>query len=236
MRGRLAHVALVSAHAFREIHRTRVLLASALAGLAVCLVTVLATELSYGAARKVSLDLSLGLASIAVKVAALAYGMDLVSREMERRTLQMVLSRSVSRASFLVGRSLGLFGVLAAGALVVSALGLLSFLSFGGEPTPGIALCVGALLVEAAVVMQMGVLLSLVLGRALVVLGVVSAPPFRGRLPARNRCHYARLRPSPRRHLRAGLAGSGCCCYCCCRIGLCPGSTDTYCCRLGSRF
>lgn len=174
MRTGLAHVALVAAHAFREVHRTRALLAAVLAGLVVCCVTVLATKLSFGAARKVSLDVSLGLVSIWVKVAALAYGMNLVSREVERRTLHAVLSRSVSRASFLVGRSLGLLGVLVAGALAVSALGLLSFLFFGGAPAPGVALCVAALLVEGCLVMGLGVFLSLVVGRALVVLAVVS--------------------------------------------------------------
>ena len=175
MRRDVRHAALVARHAFHEIHRTRAFAGTVLAGLAICCLTVLATELSFGAVHKVSLDISLGLASVTVKVMALAYGTGLVGGEAGRGTLHAVLCRSVSRPAFLVGRSLGLLGVLVVNALALFALGLASFAFFGGRPTQGVALCVAALLLEGVLVMAMGVFLSLLVDRALAVLAVLGA-------------------------------------------------------------
>ncbi|MCY4644062.1 MAG: ABC transporter permease subunit, partial [Bacteriovoracales bacterium] len=126
----IKHITTVSKYTFHEIYKTNIFLSTIFIGFLICIVTILATKLSFGAVHKVSLDISLGLISLSVKVISLVYGINLLGKEIEQRTLHVVLSRSVSRGSFLVGKISGLGLILIVNTMAVALIGILAFIFF----------------------------------------------------------------------------------------------------------
>ncbi len=170
----IQHIWIVSKYTFYEIYKTKIFLSTIFVGLLIFLFTVLATKLSYGAVQKVSLDISLGLISLSAKIIAIIYGTNLISKEIELRTLQMVLARSVSRASFLLGKTIGPLLILSVNVFSISLIGILSFLFFEGEITLTIVLCFISILIESGIILSLGILLSLFTNRVLAVLIILS--------------------------------------------------------------
>ena len=143
-------------------------------GFSFSLFTTVATNLSFGAIHKVSLDISLGLISLSVKIIALVYGINLLKNEIDRRTLQVVLSRAVSRESFLLGKIIGLFGILTVNIIVIASIGIFSFLLFGGEMSQAIFLSICSFLIEGMLVLSLSVCVSLFMNQVLGIIAVVS--------------------------------------------------------------
>jgi len=69
---------------------------------------------------KVAADLSLGTASFIGVILTLFWGTQLISKDLEKRTIQMVLARAVSRSEYVIGKFLGI------SLIIVSSMFLLS--------------------------------------------------------------------------------------------------------------
>lgn len=124
---------IVARYTFIDVYRSKVMASVIFLGLGLLLVAYIASEFSYGAPAKVALDFSLGLTTISNLVMAIFIGGTLIRKEIEQRTLYMILSRSISRSSFLTGKILGLSTVLLTNTIVLSVLGQLIFYYFGGS-------------------------------------------------------------------------------------------------------
>ena len=170
----IRHVWIVSKYTFYEIYKTKIFLSTIFVGLLIFLFTLLATKLSYGANQKISLDISLGLISLSAKAIAIIYGINLLAKEIELRTLQIILTRSVSRPSFLIGKILGPFFILVVNVLSIFLIGILSFLFFGGKVNFLIILCLISILLESGLILSLGILFSLFMNRVLNVLIILS--------------------------------------------------------------
>ena len=171
----IRHILIVSKYTFYEIYKTKIFLSTVFIGLLIFSFSILATKLSYGASQKVSLDISLGLISLSTKVIAFIYSINLLAKEIELRTLQIILVRSISRSSFLMGKILGPFFILAVNVFSIFLIGILSFLFFGGTVTPMIILCLFSILTESILILFMGIFLSLFTNKVLAVLMMLSA-------------------------------------------------------------
>ena len=170
----LKHIITVGKYTFHEIYKTKVFFTTFFIGFCILSFTILATKLSFGAIHKVSLDISLGLISLSAKIIALVYGMNLLKNEIDRGTLQVVLSRAISRESFLLGKIFGLFGILTVNITVIAFIGIFSFLLFGGKMSLTILLSLFSFLVEGALVLNLSVCFSLFMNQVLGVLTIVS--------------------------------------------------------------
>lgn len=100
--------------------------------LGLVIVSYVASEFAYGAPAKVALDVGLGIMSISNLIIAIFIGATLLSREIEQRTLYMIISKPVSRASFILGKILGLSSVLLLNSLVLGLLSVSLFIYYGG--------------------------------------------------------------------------------------------------------
>jgi Cu-processing system permease protein len=111
---------------FREARRNRVTVIVAAFAVALVLGAVLLTEATVSTLERVLTDLGLGSMSLMLTLLAIFLSSGLLSKEIERRTIFMVVSRPISRAMFLLAR-------LAGNMLTLGVVLLLMGLLFLGE-------------------------------------------------------------------------------------------------------
>lgn len=115
--GPVIAIARVSA---REILRGRILYGAFVVCLAILSVGFLAAKLSFISPDRMMIDFGVTAVSLCSSAVGVLFGSSLIAKEMERKTWFVVLSRPVSRAQFLLGQYLGLFGVIALNAVILS--------------------------------------------------------------------------------------------------------------------
>jgi ABC-type transport system involved in multi-copper enzyme maturation permease subunit len=103
---------LIAHNTYREATRDRALAGMVGAGLAILAVIQLATPLALGEGTRLTIDLGLSAISLVGLLTVLLIGTSLVAKELERRTIFNLLSRPISRSSYLVGKWLGLTAAL----------------------------------------------------------------------------------------------------------------------------
>jgi ABC-type transport system involved in multi-copper enzyme maturation permease subunit len=109
----IRRVSVIAANVFREIFRERALYLLGFYAVALLLAARLLPELSAGMAdRKIILDVGLAGIQILGLVLAIFVGTSLVNREVEKRTLLVLMAKPVSRSEFIVGKFFGLSSVL----------------------------------------------------------------------------------------------------------------------------
>jgi ABC-type transport system involved in multi-copper enzyme maturation permease subunit len=117
----IRRVSVMAGNVFREVFRERALYLLGFYAVALLLAARLLPELSASLAdRKILADV--GLAGIQILGLALAIfvGTNLVNKEVEKRTLLVLMAKPVSRSEFIVGKYVGLSAVLA---ILVAAMG-----------------------------------------------------------------------------------------------------------------
>ena len=125
--------ALVVAHnTFREATRDRLLVGFVAAGALLLAGTRLLSPLALGEGRRLTVDLGLSGISFLGLLVVLLVGTSLVAKELERRTIYNLLSRPIARASYLLGKWIGLSGALWIFAAVLG-LGLGIVVVAGGD-------------------------------------------------------------------------------------------------------
>lgn len=117
----MSRIAVIAMNTFRESVRSRIR-----PGLLVFVPLLVAASLALarmavGSESRTVVDLGLSSLSLFGTVLAIYLGTGLVSNEIERRTIDVVLSRPVRRSQFLAGKYLGLLMVLAAVCLITTA-------------------------------------------------------------------------------------------------------------------
>jgi Cu-processing system permease protein len=139
----IARIWAIGSNVFREVFRERVLYIAALFGVVLITAVLLLNEVSGGAEGKISLDLGLaGISLLGLAVAAFV-GAGLMNKEIEKKTALVLIAKPMSRAEFIVGKHLGLTGVLAV--LVI----LMSLMLFGVMAWRSIPFNVGTLSISA---------------------------------------------------------------------------------------
>ena len=129
---KLGHVWPIAVHTVREAIRNKLLYTLLAFSVLVIAAAVVIASLSYVEGHRIIQDI--GLASIRLFSLGIAVfvGVGLIHGEVERRTIYVILSKSVSRADFLLGKFLGLL------LTVWLQVGLMA-LAFGA-----VSLCTGA--------------------------------------------------------------------------------------------
>jgi ABC-type transport system involved in multi-copper enzyme maturation permease subunit len=98
----------VALNTFREAVRDRVLLGVLLAATAVLLFALALAELSYDAQARVVFDVGFASVSLFSVIVAIFLGSSLLAKEVERKTLYVILPKPIGRGEFLVGKYLGI--------------------------------------------------------------------------------------------------------------------------------
>lgn len=161
----LSRVMVIARNVFLEVIRDRILYLVALFALLMVAATLLLPPISAGAEDKIALDLGLAAMHLLSVIIAIFVGTGLVNKEIEKRTVLVLLAKPVSHVEFIVGKHLGLSAVLA---VLLAALGLIftALLALNGIAFSLVSLLLafGFMLLEAmlltAVAMLFGVFTS----------------------------------------------------------------------------
>lgn len=145
---------------FREARRNRVTLLVAIFALAMLLSTSLVLEVTVGTFDRVITDVGLGAMSLMLVLLTIFLSSGLISREIERRTIFLMVSKPLSRGAFLVGRLMGNMLTVTVLQLLMAAL-FFAMMGFYGSPISSAHLAaVGMLWFELWVLSAVGFLMS----------------------------------------------------------------------------
>jgi len=168
----LGRVGAIAANGFREVIRDRILYFIGFFALLMVIALRLLPQISVGADEKILLDLSLGGIGLLSAVVAIFVGTGLINKEIEKRTVLVLIPKPITRAELMIGKHLGLSAVLV---VLVAVMGVIGFglLSLNGISYPhgAIALSLLYLVIElsllVAVALLFGVFTSSILATLL---------------------------------------------------------------------
>jgi ABC-type transport system involved in multi-copper enzyme maturation permease subunit len=166
---------IVAKYTFIEVYRSKVMVSILFIAIGLVLVTYVASEFAYGAPAKVALDFGFGLTSISNLIMAIFIGSTLLSKEIENRTLYMILSRPISRTSFMLGKVIGLSSVLVINTIVLSIIAIGLFYYLGGHLSSLMIWATWFSLMEAFILMLFSIMFSLFTSNALAVIYTIVA-------------------------------------------------------------
>ena len=161
---------IVAKYTFVEVYRSKVMASIIFIAIGLLAVVYVASEFAYGAPSKVALDFGFGLMSISNLIMAIFIGSTLLSKEIENRTLYMVLSRPISRTSFLHGKVMGLSSVLVINTVILCFVSVAMYYLLGGKLSTLMFWTAWFSIMEAFVLMLFSVFFSLITSNALAVI------------------------------------------------------------------
>jgi len=118
----MSAVLAVARGTFREAVRDRVLFLVFGFGVLLLMLSRILAPIAMGEGPRITVDLGLSALGLLGVVIVALVGTSLVHKEIERRTIHVVLSRPVGRASYLVGKWAGLAGTMAAAVFAMGAI------------------------------------------------------------------------------------------------------------------
>jgi ABC-type transport system involved in multi-copper enzyme maturation permease subunit len=139
----LGRTLVVSSNVFREVIRDRVLYLIGFFAVAFIAVSSLIPAVAAGNEDKIIIDVGLAAINLLGLVITVFVGTSLVNKEIEKRTVYVLIAKPVSRAEFIVGKHWGLSAVLAVLIAAMTAI-FVAILSAKQIPYP-----IGSLLLTA---------------------------------------------------------------------------------------
>jgi len=113
---------VIARNVFREVIRDRVLYLVGLFAIFLVVCVRLLPEVSAGTQNKIILDVGLAAMVLLGLVIAVFVGTGLVNKEIEKRTVLVLVAKPISRAEFIVGKHIGLSAVLAVLVAIMTAI------------------------------------------------------------------------------------------------------------------
>ena len=162
----------IAKNSFQETIRDRILYFVGFFSLLLILAQRIIPEIAAGTHEKILLDFGIGAIAILSVVVAIFVGTATINKDIEKRTLLMLIPKPISRAELIVGKHLGLWAVLVLTIAIMMAI-YLGMLSFSGieYPTGALLIAAGYLLLELgliiAVALAFGVFTSSILATLL---------------------------------------------------------------------
>jgi Cu-processing system permease protein len=158
----------IAANSFREVIRDRILYFIGFFALLMAFAWRLLPEIAVGTHEKIFLDLGLAAIGLLGIIVAVFVGTGLINKEIDKRTILVLIPKPLSRAEFILGKHLGLSGVLAVMLGVMLMIYLLMLLgmkvSFQALPLIVSVFYLGLeLILIAAVALAFGVFTSSIL-------------------------------------------------------------------------
>ncbi|MGK0367471.1 MAG: ABC-2 type transport system permease protein [Thermoproteota archaeon] len=124
---------IIALYTFKEMLKSRVLYGTLILGLLNLVLTFVATEFTYGEAKRIAIDVGLGTLSLSSISISIFMGVSLISNEIHNRTLYMILSRPISRSSFILGKLLGLSLIVLVNVIILSTVSLCLYFYLNGQ-------------------------------------------------------------------------------------------------------
>lgn len=118
----LLRIWVIATNVFREVIRDRVLYLVAVYAVLLFAAATLLPDVAAGAQDKITLDLGLAGIHILGLIVTVFVGTGLINKEIEQKTVLVLISKPISRLEFIVGKHLGLSAVLAVLLAILTAI------------------------------------------------------------------------------------------------------------------
>ena len=167
-----SRISTIATNVFREMVRDRVLYILGFYIFVLATALLLLPEISAATEDKMFLDFGLAAIAILGLVVAVFIGTSLVNKEIEKRTLLVLIAKPVSRSEFVVGKYLGLVAVLTVLVMIMTVIYLV-FLQFGKIEHQSASIIMAAIFVVlqlcliSAVAMTLGIVFNSLLATPL---------------------------------------------------------------------
>ncbi|WP_026732899.1 ABC transporter permease [Fischerella sp. PCC 9605] len=122
-------ISVIATNVFREVIRDRILFIIGFYFLILAVAIYLLPQFAAATEDKMFFDFSLATMSLLGLVVAVFVGTELVNKEIEKRTVLVLIAKPISRSEFITGKYLGLLAVLAFLIAAMTAIAL-AFLLF----------------------------------------------------------------------------------------------------------
>jgi ABC-type transport system involved in multi-copper enzyme maturation permease subunit len=140
----LGRIWAIATNVFREVVRDRILYIIGFYGLLLAAAIRLLPEVAAATEDKIFLDFGLAAMNVLGLIVAVFVGTGLINKEIEKKTVLVLIAKPVSRSEFIIGKYLGLSAVLAV--LVAAMTGIyLGWMEFRNIPYPRESLLIAAL-------------------------------------------------------------------------------------------
>ena len=140
----LGRTFVITTNVFREVIRDRVLYLIGLFAIFLGVCVRLLPEVAAATEDKIILDVGLAAMNLLGLVIAVFVGTGLVNKEIEKRTVLVLLAKPISRSEFIIGKHLGLSAVLAVLVATMTAI-YMGILSLSQTPYPRVSIAVSSL-------------------------------------------------------------------------------------------
>lgn len=170
----MKNILIVTKFTFLEVYRSKLMISLAFLAFGLICVSYVASEFAYGAPAKVALDVGFGVMSISNLIISIFIGANLINKEIEQRTLYMVISKPISRAAFLMGKIFGLSSILLINSLVLGLLSIFIYLFFEGAYSPLMAWSILFSFLEVFTVLIFSIFFSLITNTTLSVVFTIT--------------------------------------------------------------
>ena len=108
----LPRIIVVARNVFLEVIRDRILYLAGLFAVLMVLASVLLPPVAAGTSEKIFLDLGMAAINLFTLVVAIFVGTSLVNKEIEKKTVLVLIAKPVSRFEIILGKHLGLSAVI----------------------------------------------------------------------------------------------------------------------------
>ena len=122
--------------------------------------TMVVSELSFAEKEKIIADLGLSLISAFGLIAAVILGTDLIYRDIQNGTIQIILARPVKRWKYVAGKYLGLMAIIGVNLLLLSLMLLFVLLIYVGKPCIYLLRSLYTIFLELSLIASIGVFFS----------------------------------------------------------------------------
>ncbi|MEQ8755124.1 MAG: ABC transporter permease [Coleofasciculus sp. G1-WW12-02] len=170
----LGRIWTIATNGFQEVIRDRIFYVIGFFALLLVVAIPLLGEVAATTEDKIFMDLGLAAIGVLGVLVAIFVGTGLINKEIEKRTVLVLIPKPISRAELIIGKHLGLLGVLAVLVIAMTAI-YLALLSFNGINYPLVSLLISALYqflelsLIVAVALMFGVFTSSILATLLTV-------------------------------------------------------------------
>lgn len=155
-----ARVAAIALHAFKESVRDRILYALLVFALAMIAASVILAQLSVGGEIKIIKDLGLGACAAVGTLIAIFVGIGLVHKEIERRSIFVLMAKPVRRGEVVLGKFAGLALTLLVNVGVMAACLLALARLLEGRWSPELLVAVALIYLELLILTAIALLFS----------------------------------------------------------------------------
>jgi len=131
----VTRIMAIATNGFREVIRDRILYVIGFFALLLILASRILPSIAVSADEKIILDLGIGAINLLGVIVAIFVGTGLINKEIEKKTVLILVPKPINTAEFIVGKHIGLVAVLTVLVTVMTVI-YLGLMSLSGIPYP----------------------------------------------------------------------------------------------------